>query len=121
MRDATASRQSGYVTQTERWCGGVTSDLLDGVSSRCDAVWSDIKLMHRGTDGGDDNRSMPDEPVPPIELAPPYSMEFVAHLHAGCYAEGISRQLIRAVRQDKEGQRMLDALSITQLELRIWS
>lgn len=48
-------------------------------------------------------------------------MEFVAHLHAGFYAEDVSRQLMRAVSEDREGRHMLDALSITQLELRIWS
>lgn len=56
---------------------------------------------------------------PPIEYGPPYSMDFVAHLHGGCYLAAVTPMLLRAVRRDADGARMLDALTTTQLEVRL--
>lgn len=62
---------------------------------------------------------MDDQSIPPIEREPPYSMDFIAHLHGGCYPDAISRLLVAAVRADPDGARMLDGLEIVQLELRL--
>lgn len=55
---------------------------------------------------------------PPIEFWPSYSIGFVAHLHGGCFAETLTPQLSAAVRRDPIRARLLDALTITQMELR---
>ncbi|WP_255784566.1 hypothetical protein [Mycobacteroides abscessus] len=60
---------------------------------------------------------MSDEPLPSIEYCPPYSLDFVAHLHGGCYSEDIMAKLLTEVRADQAGQRMLDQLTIIQMEL----
>jgi hypothetical protein len=62
---------------------------------------------------------MTDEPIPPFEWSPPYSLEFVAHLEAGCYPDDVTPRLMAAVRSDPAGARMLDALTIVQMELRL--
>lgn len=62
---------------------------------------------------------MQDPPLPPIEYSPPYSMDFVAHLDAGCYPDEVAQQLLDAVRLDAAGARMLDDLAIVQMELRL--
>lgn len=62
---------------------------------------------------------MTDAPIPPVELSPPYSLEFVAHLEAGCYPDDVTPELMAVVCRDPAGARMLDALRITQLELRL--
>lgn len=66
-----------------------------------------------------ENGSMTDPPVPPVEYHPPYSLDFVAHLDAGCYPDEIAAELLAAVSRDEHGRRVLDALTITGLELRI--
>ena len=58
-----------------------------------------------------------DEPLPAVEPAPPYSLEFIAHLHGGCYDDDITPQLLAAVAKDEAGKRILDELTIIQLEL----
>lgn len=58
-----------------------------------------------------------DESPPAVEHAPPYSLEFVAHLHGGCYSADITPQLIAGVKADEAGRRLLDQLTIVQLEL----
>jgi hypothetical protein len=55
---------------------------------------------------------------PPIEFQPPYSLDFVAHLHGGCYSADVTPMLLRSVQTDPDGARMLDALTGVQLELR---
>jgi hypothetical protein len=60
---------------------------------------------------------MTDEGIPGIEWAPPYSPDFVAHLHGGCYPADVTPALLYAVNADPEGQRVLDALTVVQLEL----
>ncbi|WP_421874646.1 hypothetical protein [Mycolicibacterium wolinskyi] len=62
---------------------------------------------------------MYDQPIPPIEFEPPYSMDFVSHLDAGCYPDEIMAERLAAVSRDEEGRRMLDALAIVGLELRL--
>lgn len=62
---------------------------------------------------------MTEATLPPIEYQPPYSLDFVAHLDAGCYPDALSLELLAAVSSNEEGRRMLDALTITGLELRI--
>lgn len=47
-------------------------------------------------------------------------MDFVAHLYGGCYPAGITSALLAAVRADNDGARMLDALTVVQLELRLY-
>lgn len=44
-------------------------------------------------------------------------MDFVAHLDGGCYPDGVTQQLLAAVRLDPVGARMLDDLAIVQMEL----
>lgn len=46
-------------------------------------------------------------------------MDFVAHLDGGCYPVAITTDLLASVNSDEEGRRMLDALTIVGLELRI--
>ena len=58
------------------------------------------------------------EPLPPIESSAPYSLDFVAHLHGGCYPNDVSPQLIEAVKRDPAGKQALDALNLVQLELK---
>ncbi|RIT48809.1 hypothetical protein D2E80_11935 [Mycobacteroides abscessus] len=58
-----------------------------------------------------------DEPRPPVEFCPPYSLDFVAHLHGGCYPDAITPGFLAAVRRDAIGRRMLDEIAIAQLEL----
>ena len=60
-----------------------------------------------------------DGPIPPIEFFPPYSLDFVAHLDTGCYPDENTADLLAAVSRDEEGRRMLDALVIVGLELRL--
>ena len=62
--------------------------------------------------GHGENGGVRDEPIPPIEYAPPYSMDFVAHLDAG-YPNDVTRDLLAAVRTDPAGSRLLNALSVT--------
>lgn len=62
-----------------------------------------------------DNGVVTDEPLPPTEYGPPYSLDFVAHLHAGCYSGSETPSLMEAVRRDADGARMIDALLHTQL------
>lgn len=62
---------------------------------------------------------MDSESIPPPEHAPPYSLDFVSHLHGGCYPANITPALLHAVRHDPAGVRMLDALTVTQMELGI--
>src|SRR5947209_7583707 len=45
-----------------------------------------------------ENEYVPDESAPPIEYEPPYSIDFVAHLHGGCYPEHITPTFLAAVR-----------------------
>lgn len=54
------------------------------------------------------------EPLPPIEHHPPYSLEFVAHLHGGCYGEDFTPQLLAAVRKDAGGVQLLDDITRAQ-------
>ncbi len=68
----------------------------------------------RGTDNGQVTNI---EPLPAIEHAPPYSLEFIAHLHGGCYDDDITPQLLAAVAEDEAGKRRLDELIIVRLEL----
>lgn len=63
------------------------------------------------------NGLMTHDELPPIEYNPPFSMEFVAHLHGGCYDEDIAIRLLSMARQDRTGQHMLDMLNITRLGL----
>ncbi|SHT79403.1 Uncharacterised protein [Mycobacteroides abscessus subsp. abscessus] len=58
-----------------------------------------------------------DELLPPIELRPPYSLDFVAHLHGGCYPDDITPLLLAAVDRNDAGRRMLDDLALARLEL----
>jgi hypothetical protein len=58
-----------------------------------------------------------DEPLPAIEQAPPYTLEFIAHLHGECYGDDITPQLLAAATKDEAGKRMLDELTIVRLEL----
>lgn len=58
-----------------------------------------------------------DDPLPPVEFGPPYSLDFVAHLHGGCYSDAVSPGLLAAVGRDDIGRQMLDDLAIAQLEL----
>ncbi|MDM2096403.1 hypothetical protein PP348_20220 [Mycobacteroides abscessus] len=62
---------------------------------------------------------MADEPLPPIEYEPPYSLNFVAHLDAGCYPDDLTPELLAGVRRDPAGAGLLDLLTTTQLELRL--
>lgn len=55
---------------------------------------------------------------PPIEHQPPHSVDFVAHLHGGSYPYAVTAELLAAVRRNPDAARVLDALTITQLELR---
>jgi hypothetical protein len=55
---------------------------------------------------------------PPIEFQPPYSLDFVAHLHGGCYSADVTPMLLRSVQADPDGARMLNAITDVQLELR---
>lgn len=68
----------------------------------------------------DENELVSQEQTPPIEYEPPYSMDFVSHLDAGCYPDEITPRLLTAVRRDAPGARMLDDLAIVQLELRLY-
>lgn len=65
-----------------------------------------------------DEASDLDDALPPIELAPPYSLDFVAHLDAGCYPDDLSDALLAAVCRDEHGRRLLDALIVSRLEVR---
>ncbi|MDO3636038.1 hypothetical protein [Mycolicibacterium arseniciresistens] len=47
-------------------------------------------------------------------------MEFVAHLHGGCYEADETERLLPTVRADPDGARMLAALTIAQLEVRLY-
>lgn len=76
------------------------------------------KLPHTAEGTVPDNRTMPTGPLPPIEHEPPYSMEFVSHLHAGCYAASPTAAHMQAVRLDPNGARMIDALLAAQLAVR---
>lgn len=62
--------------------------------------------------------TLADDDPPSIEHHPPYSPEFVAHLHAGCYPDDLTPALLALVRADPGGARMLDDYSLIQLELR---
>jgi hypothetical protein len=57
---------------------------------------------------------------PPVEHRPPYSFDFIAHLHGGCYPDDVAPMLLRAVQRDPDGARMLEALIAAQLELRLY-
>jgi hypothetical protein len=61
------------------------------------------------TIGVAENKGMTDEPIPPVEWSPPYSLDFVAHLEGGCYPTDITDTLMSAVRGDSDGARMLEA------------
>jgi hypothetical protein len=65
---------------------------------------------------GTDNGLMTDD-LPAIEWSPPFTMDFVAHLAGGCYPDDVTPALLRAVRTDRDGARMLYALALVQLEL----
>jgi len=58
---------------------------------------------------------------PPIEYVPPYSLDFIAHLHDGCYSAQATPMLLQAVQRDPDGARMLDALTSAQLKLSFYS
>lgn len=62
---------------------------------------------------------MQDHPIPPIEWSPPYSLDFIAHLHGGCYPEDVTPNLLAAVRDDPARARQLDSMTLVQLELRL--
>jgi hypothetical protein len=62
---------------------------------------------------------MHDAPIPPIEYEPPFSVDFVSHLDAGCYPDNVTQDLLAAVRSDPTGARMLTELTIVQMELRL--
>ena len=62
---------------------------------------------------------MADEPILPIKYEPPYSIDFVAHLRAGCYPDALASELLAAICSDPVGARLLDGLTIIQLELRV--
>lgn len=62
---------------------------------------------------------MDDDLIPPIEYEPPYSLEFVSHLHGSCYGDDVTPSLLAAVRADEVGARMLDSLTVVQLEMRL--
>jgi hypothetical protein len=55
--------------------------------------------------------------IPPIECVPPYSIDFVTHLHGGCYSGDVTPSLLSAVRADPDGMRMLEALILVQVAL----
>lgn len=61
---------------------------------------------------------MIDPPIPPIEYHPPYSLDFVSHLDAGCYPDEVTEKLLAEVSKDEEARRMLEALTLVGLELR---
>jgi hypothetical protein len=52
-----------------------------------------------------------------LSSGPPYSVDFVAHLHGGCYPDAVTDGLLTAVRRDPDAARVLDSLTITQVEL----
>jgi hypothetical protein len=56
---------------------------------------------------------------PPIEYGPPFSLDFVAHLHGYRYPADVAPLLMRAVQRDPDGARMLDALESVRIELRV--
>lgn len=59
-----------------------------------------------------------DDPVPPIQQGPPYSLDFVAHLHGRCYGDNVTPHLLTAVKADAEGRAMFDALETVHLDIR---
>lgn len=61
---------------------------------------------------------MVEPPLPPIEHHPPYSVDFVACLDAGCYPDSVTPDLLAAVNSDEEGRRVLVALALVGLQLR---
>jgi len=56
---------------------------------------------------------------PPIEYGPPFSLDFVAHLHGGCYPADVTPLLLRAVQRDPDGVRLLDRLTNVQRAVRL--
>lgn len=60
-----------------------------------------------------------DEPLPPLELHPPYSLDFIAYLHGGCYPRDTTEQLLLAVAADAHGAGLLRAVMRTTVELRL--
>jgi len=57
--------------------------------------------------------------TPAIQYEPPYSLDFVSHLDAGCYPAELTYQLMATLRLDPAGARMLDDLAIVRMELRL--
>lgn len=76
------------------------------------------KLPHTAEGTVPDNMTMPTGPLPPIKHEPPYSMAFVSHLHAGCYAASPTAAHMQAVRRDARGAQIVSALIATQLTVR---
>lgn len=79
-------------------------------------------MLLTGTAGFTENGQVNDNlavSVPPVEYSPPYTMNFVAHLSGGCYPADITPALLRAVRADETGARMLDGITMVELELRL--
>ncbi|MBE5471747.1 hypothetical protein [Mycobacteroides abscessus] len=60
-----------------------------------------------------------DELLPPIELMPPYSLDFIAHLHGGCYPRHTTEHLLLAVVADAHGAGLLQAVMRTTVELQL--
>lgn len=63
-----------------------------------------------------------DEPIPPIEYEPPYSLDFLAHLHGECYdgTHDLS-QVWASVLRDASAAQIVRELTEVQMALRGFS
>lgn len=98
----------------------VVRDFLAVADDRKRLVSPGVLLT--GTAGFTENGQVNDNlavSVPPVEYSPPYTMNFVAHLSGGCYPADITPALLSAVRADETGARMLDGITMVELELRL--
>jgi hypothetical protein len=75
--------------------------------------------MFEGTVPFRENEAVAHAAIPAIECAPPYSFDFITHLHGGCYSGHTTPALLRAVRADPDRARKLEALTLVQIELRL--
>jgi hypothetical protein len=66
-----------------------------------------------------DNELVDEELLPPVETAPPYTRDFIAHLHGDCYPADVTSRVLPEVRGALDGARVLDELESVRLALAV--
>jgi hypothetical protein len=57
--------------------------------------------------------------LPAIDFEPPYSLDFLAHLHGGCYPPDVTARLLEGIGRDLDASKLMDSLTLVQLALRL--